>query len=58
MATTGSTAKRTPVDTFLWILGTIVVVLYAAILMLRSALNPATLPETMPPTDAIDPARR
>jgi len=31
MATTGSTAKRTPVDSFVWALGTIVVVVYALV---------------------------
>jgi len=31
MATTGSTAKRTPVDSFLWVRGTIVVVVYALV---------------------------
>jgi multiple sugar transport system permease protein len=44
MATSGSTAKRSSVDTFLWILGTIVVVLYALVpvlWLLSLSLKPA-----------------
>jgi multiple sugar transport system permease protein len=44
MATAGSTARRSSVDTFLWLLGTIVVVLYALVpvlWLLSLSLKPA-----------------
>jgi uncharacterized membrane protein YfcA len=47
--------KSLPLQWLYWLV--VVVVLYAAILMLRSALQPGEHPEQLPPTDAIESPR-